>query len=307
MVIVVEMPNIFALRKNRIRNLPFMLAAGVSVLMFAACARADEPDQQQSLVVFAATSDTAIGSNRIPLNIQLIDGSRYDDQADDLRVTYSPPDSDEEFAVDDLTWRPWPIRSGIYTATMTFDRVGLWNIKISSKSEESLLPASSGVLVKSASESPNIGEPAPLTETKVAASRGDLPKITSDPNPDIDLYQISFDEAVASKKPTVITFSTPAYCQSGTCGPQTRVLGQLEETHRENGNFIHVEIFDNPDEMLASGDPSLGVEFPAIHEWNFNTEPWTFIVDSDGIVQGRYEAFVSKEEIEETLLPLMSN
>ena len=300
------MPNSFIIKKIDARILPVLLAA-VTVLLFSACLSSEEPEQQQSLVVFAATSDTAIGSNRVPLNIQLIDGSRYDDQADDLRVTYSPPDSDEEFTVDDLTWRPWPIRTGIYTATMTFDRVGLWNIRISSKSDESLLPASSGVLVKSATESPNIGEPAPLTETKVASSRDDLPKITSDPNPDFDLYQISFDEAVASKKPTVITFSTPAYCQSGTCGPQTRVLGQLEETHRESGNFIHVEIFDNPDEMLANGDPSLGVEFPAIHEWNFNTEPWTFIVDSDGIVQGRYEAFVSKEELEETLLPLLNN
>jgi hypothetical protein len=284
-----------------------MLAATAAAFLFAACSSAGEPGQQQSLVVFAATSDTAIGANRVPLNIQLIDGTRYDDRAGDLQVTYSPPDSEEEFVVDDLTWRPWPIRSGIYTATMTFDRVGLWNIKISSKTDESLLPASSGVLVKSATEAPNIGDPAPLSVTKVAESREDLKKITSDPNPDFDLYQISFDDAVASKKPTVITFSTPAYCQSGTCGPQTRVLGQLEETHRENGNFIHVEIFDNPDEMLAAGDPSLGIEAPVIHEWNFNTEPWTFIVDSDGIVRGRYEAFVSKEEIEETFLPLLIN
>ncbi len=301
------MLNISEIQNSRTQILLRMLAATVAAFLFAACSSVEKPEKHKSLVVFATTSDTAIGVNRVPLNIRLTDGSRYDDRGNDLRVTYSPPDSEEEFVVDDLTWRPWPTRSGIYTATMTFDRVGLWKIKINSTTDESFQPASSGVLVKSATEAPNIGDPAPLSVTKVAESREDLKMITSDPDPDFDLYQISFDEAVASKKPTVITFSTPAYCQSGTCGPQTRVLGQLEEIHRETCNFIHVEIFDNPDEMVATGDPSLGIEAPVIREWNFSTEPWTFIVDSDGIVRGRYEAFVTKVEIEETLLPLLDN
>jgi hypothetical protein len=133
-----------------------------------------------------------------------------------------------------------------------------------------------------------------------------LKSITSAPDPDPDLYAISFDDAVATGLPTVISFSTPAYCQSGTCGPQTEVLSALDDKYKGQASFIHVEIFDNPEVMLAAGDPSLGVESSIIHEWEFHTEPWTFVVDGFGIVVGRFEAFVTLAEIEEYLVPVLT-
>jgi hypothetical protein len=187
---------------------------------------------------------------------------------------------------------------------MTFDSVGLWKIKVRSI-DDGLLPGWGSVLVKSATDAPDIGDPAPLTATKTTPPDGNLRSITSAPVPDESLYSISFDDAVASGLPTVISFSTPAYCQSGTCGPQTEVLSQLDDTYGDRANFIHVEIFDNPEEMLATGDPSLGVESPVIEAWGFRTEPWTFIVDGRGIVISRFEAFVTAGEIEENLLPLL--
>lgn len=276
-------------------------------LMAIGCSTASEPEQQDALVVFAAASDVGLGTARIPLNIQMIDGTRFDDKADVLEVTYAAPDSDVAHVVEDLKWRAWPVRSGSYTATMTFDEVGFWNIKVRLKTDESVLPAGSGILVKSSTEAPDIGDAAPLSVTKTEPADGNLRSITSAPSPDPDLYAISFDEAVATGNPTVISFSTPAYCQSGTCGPQTEVLSLLDDKHKGLVNFIHVEIFDNPEEMLAAGDPSLGIESPIIQEWEFHTEPWTFVVDGNGIVAGRFEAFVTFDEIEEYLLPVLSN
>jgi hypothetical protein len=279
------------------------------VLATLGCATASDPahdSEVEALVVFAAASDVGLGTARIPLNIQMIDGTRFDDKADQLEVTYTAPESDVAHVVENLKWRAWPVRSGTYTATMTFDKVGFWSIKVRSKSDDSLLPAGSGILVKSATEAPNIGDTAPLTPTKTEPADGNLRSITSAPEPDVDLYAISFDEAVASGNPTVISFSTPAYCQSATCGPQVEVLSQLDDKHKGLANFIHVEIFDNPEEMLAAGDPSLGIESPVIHEWEFHTEPWTFVIDGDGTVAGRFEAFVTFDEIEEYLLPVLA-
>jgi hypothetical protein len=282
------------------------------IITLVSCSAETEPDAPQSespanaLVVTAATSDVGLGTARIPLNIQMIDGSRIDDAADQLEVTYTAPDSDDTRTVEDLTWRSWPVRSGVYTATMKFDKVGMWKISVRMKNDDTLPPAVSGVLVKSATEAPDIGDPAPLTKTKTSPADGSLKSITSAFDPDPDLYAISFDDAVATGKPTVISFSTPAYCASGTCGPQTVVLGQLDDKYRGQANFIHVEIFDNPEEMLANGDPSLGVESPVIHEWDFHTDPWTFIVDGSGIVVGRFEAFVTFDEIEDTLIPVLT-
>ena len=264
-----------------------------------------EKSESVQLVVFAAASDVALGTARIPLNIQVIGGARFDDRVEELEVTYTSPTSNETHVVDDLTWRAWPVRSGTYTSTMTFDEVGLWSIKVRVKADEGSIPGGSGILVKSATDAPNIGDPAPLTATKIEPADGNLRSITSAPDPDPDLYSISFDEAVASGNPTVITFSTPAYCQSATCGPQTEVLSALDDTYNGQASFIHVEIFDNPEEMLTAGDPSLGIESPIIHEWEFHTEPWTFVVDGDGIVVGRFESFATQNEIEEYLATIL--
>ena len=290
--------------ESKLKKIALILLILGSLLSVAltGCSEKSEPVQ---LVVFAAASDVALGTARIPLNIQVIGGARFDDRVEELEVTYTSPTSNETHVVDDLTWRAWPVRSGTYTSTMTFDEVGLWSIKVRVKADEGSIPGGSGILVKSATDAPNIGDPAPLTATKIEPADGNLRSITSAPDPDPDLYSISFDEAVASGNPTVITFSTPAYCQSATCGPQTEVLSALDDTYNGQASFIHVEIFDNPEEMLAAGDPSLGIESPIIHEWEFHTEPWTFVVDGDGIVVGRFESFATQNEIEEYLATIL--
>jgi glutathione peroxidase-family protein len=58
--------------------------------------------------------------------------------------------------------------------------------------------------------------------------------------------------------------------------------------------------------MLATGDPTVGIEASVIHEWNFHTEPWTFVVDGNGIVIGRFESFATQTEIEEYLVPILN-
>lgn len=285
-----------------------MLLIAVAAIIATGCSGDSEPAanaEPEALVVFVAASDIGLGTARVPLNIQMIDGSRFDDAADQLEVTYSAPESDAVHVVTDLKWRAWPVRSGVYTATMTFDKVGFWKVKVSSKVDDDIMSAGSGILVKSSSEAPDIGDLAPLTHTKTVPADGNLRSITSAPEPDPDLYRISFVDAVETGLPTVISFSTPAYCQSGTCGPQTEVLSELDDEYKGRANFIHVEIFDNPEEMLSVGDPSLGVESPVIHEWDFHTEPWTFVVDGAGMVLGRFEAFVTRDEIEEYLIPAL--
>ncbi len=275
-------------------------------LTTSSCNTNTEPaSKTDGLVVFAATSDVGLGTARIPLAIQHLDGTLLDDAADRLEVTYSLPglpNSQDARPVTDLTWREWPVQGGVYTATMTFDAVGLWQVIVRANDDEGLLPARTGILVKSATDAPDIGDPAPLSITKTTPPDGNLRSITSAPEPDPDLYAISFDDAVATGLPTVITFSTPAYCQSQTCGPQAEVLSQLDDAYKGRANFIHVEIFDNPEEMLAAGDPSLGVEAPVIFEWGFHTEPWTFVVDGSGVVVGRFEAFATIAEIEDSLV-----
>ena len=102
-------------------------------------------------------------------------------------------------------------------------------------------------------------------------------------------------EAVDSGRPSIVVFATPAYCTTSTCGPQLRVVKQLMRDYAGSVNFIHVEVWDNPHEI--DGDLSKGRLSPVLAEWGLETEPWTFILDREGVVAARFEGFVTDEEL----------
>ena len=106
-------------------------------------------------------------------------------------------------------------------------------------------------------------------------------------------------EAVSSGLPTIVTFSTPGFCQTATCGPQLDVVTRLKNRHRGNANFIHVEVFDNPNEMVGNFD--VGRVSKIMGEWGLSSEPWTFVLDRFGRVAWKFEAFVTEAELESAL------
>ena len=132
----------------------------------------------------------------------------------------------------------------------------------------------------------------------------DLATITSSANADPELYRLSIHEALAEDKPLVVVFATPAFCVSAACGPQVEVISQLKDRFPDEANFIHVEVFKDP-HLIEGGRPSGGF-VPAVAEWNLPTEPWTFIIDKNGLVHSKFEAFSALEELETSLRELFS-
>ena len=162
---------------------------------------------ETELAVFVVATDVGLGSARIPIKILSDDRNIVEDATGQLEMNYSPPDSDERRLVTNLQWREWPIKGGSHTATMQFDSTGLWKVRVRLVKDERVLFGETGVLVKSKTDAPNVGEAAPLSKTKVAPQDGDLMAITTSHEPDPDLYIISFDAAVATGRPTVVTLS----------------------------------------------------------------------------------------------------
>ena len=118
--------------------------------------------------------------------------------------------------------------------------------------------------------------------------RGRSRRTDDRPDPDPDLYAKTIAEALDEGIPLVVSFATPAYCKTATCGPQLDTLKQLKTTHSERVNFIHVEVYDNPPEIRESGI-SVAKLSPTLAEWGLPTEPWTFVIDAEGIVRAKYE------------------
>ena len=297
-----------------IQRIPRALT-GLSLLLIfvVACSGGDAPptptpeitpeptSQIDGLVVFAAASDLAIADNRIQFLVKTLNGGSLPDAADRLQLRYSLDDGAESVATD-VTWHEWPVKGGAYTAALTFDVPGLWQLRVSDRSAPELLDGVVALQVKDTPSTPEIGSPPPSTPSKTGLTVDELALITSDLDPNPAFYEIAFDDAVASGKPTVVVFSTPAYCQSATCGPQLDAAAIVRDRHPGEAHFIHVELFDNPAEMRAEGDASLGVESPAVEPWHLPSEPWTFVIDSDGLVSARFEAFTTEDEIEAALL-----
>jgi hypothetical protein len=140
------------------------------------------------------------------------------------------------------------------------------------------------------------GEHAPASETRTSARYPDLSVITSDPDPDPAMYELSVAEAVGDGTPAVIVFATPAFCVSQTCGP---LLDQVKALRPEypGVDFVHVEIYED----LQVSSPEELTVVPATTEWGLPSEPWVFVVDASGMVSASFEGAASDSELTDAI------
>ena len=299
---------------REIRRLtPTATGVGFLILLFVACSNGDDEsvvnDQAplNDIFLFVISSDAAIGENRLPFALRRADGGKVDVASTDVTMTYQKRDSGAVITAPEPTFRKWPVGGGIFTTTVEYDSAGIWdftaNITLPDGTRDT---ADATTLVKEASATPAIGSAAPVITTKTGTTPEELALITSDSNPISEMYAVSFDNALKTGDPVIISFSTPAWCTSETCGPQLNVIDQVRQHHIGEAAFIHVELFDNPDVMRESGDPSLGVETPAVGPWNLPSEPWTFIIDGNGLIAAKFEAFTTSDELEEALVQVLA-
>ena len=97
-----------------------------------------------------------------------------------------------------------------------------------------------------------------------------------------------------AKAPFVVSFSTPKYCTTRTCGPVTDVVSEVRRRHEGEGvRFMHVEIYED-------NDPTKGTN-EWVNEWGLPSEPWVFLVGPDGRVRERFEGTVSVRELDEAV------
>jgi hypothetical protein len=102
------------------------------------------------------------------------------------------------------------------------------------------------------------------------------------------LLRYSIAGSLAARVPFVVTFATPRYCTSRTCGPVVDVVNHVRP--RWDGiRFIHVEIFED-------NNPRKGPN-RWVRQWRLPGEPWTFLVGRDGRIKAKFEGSVSTREL----------
>ena len=253
------------------------------------------------LRVALASTDIAVGSNRIAFG--LIDpaaGAIRDASVDVSTFFLAKAGVQTPEQTVGAEYRRWPVGdAGVYTIEVVFDQPGHWGLGIRAEVDGIHRKGTVALEVAETSSAPAVGSPAPRSVSKTSADGVGLEELTTDPNPAPALYEMTIAEAADSGRPSLVVFATPAYCTTSTCGPQLRVVKQLMGEYPQGVNFIHVEVWDNPHEI--DGDLSRGRLSPTLAEWGLVTEPWTFILDHEGLVSARFEGFVTAEELMEAL------
>jgi hypothetical protein len=258
--------------------------------------------KQTNLVIAPAAQVFEVGENRYPFGVFTAGKEQVDDA--DVALYFAknekaPVQGPLPARVTSLETKP-AYRSqseGPGEATtvyvvpeVEFDRRGPWTAIAMLKGEDGLEASRvPSPVVGSYSGVPKIGEKAPVIQTPTAADvGGDLTKIDTRVPPD-QMHEVNFAEAVG-KKPVVLVFATPAFCQSRVCGPVVDVAQQVSDSFGDKVDFIHMEVYND-------NDPGKGIR-PQMRAYGLPTEPWTFLIDREGVVRDRIEGAYGASELE---------
>jgi hypothetical protein len=147
------------------------------------------------------------------------------------------------------------------------------------------------VVVNERSTSPAVGTRAfPSHTPTLVSAHGRTAELTTRVPPDRGLLRYSIAESLAAHAPFVVTFATPRWCSSRTCGPVVDVVDAARRQLRSSPvRFIHVEVY-------AGNDPRKGYN-RWYRQWHLRSEPWTFLVGADGRVKAKLAGSMSLREL----------
>lgn len=277
------------------RTLPGLLFFGL-LLLNVACSSPStavvESDAVTDLQVVVATNDFPAGEPRIP--IVFYDGPQPVADAQSVTLTLfdlstDPPEPGWQGTATPYTDYEVPY----WVVYPQVPAAGIWGLQAQvRRSDGQEIEVQFTIQVEETALAPAIGDIPPASENRTLATEPDLTLLTSDPDPAAALYEQTVAEALLSGRPSVITFATPGFCQTAICTP---VVNSVETVYAEYGdsvNFIHIDIYDDFQELTLA-EP--------VVTWNLQSEPWTFVLDEDGVIVARLGGPLAPQELREAL------
>ncbi|MGH2748271.1 MAG: thioredoxin family protein [Actinomycetota bacterium] len=238
-----------------------------------------------------ASSELTVGENRLLIGLLNQEDAPIASEKIDVGLTFfdlSKSEPTPEFSTESEFARIDEFR-GLYVSYVEFDSAGEWGAEVDIEGDGYDETLRASLTVSKKGTTPAIGEPVPASDTPTIDDVDELSEITTDQTPVRRFYTTSVAEAVRQNKPFVVAFATPKFCTSQTCGP---ILEEVQEVADEfpKVTFIHVEPYD------LDKTPDL-VPIDVVHEWGLPSEPWVFVVDSDGKLVAKYDVVLSQREL----------
>lgn len=293
---------------SRVTRAMLISVALVLILALAACGPTQSSPAQTAQaapepIPILAVSELTVGPNRLAFGV-LQGGTPINDPDLRLGLRFVYLDGPEKTRVQQestAVYRGEGLPFGLYVGYANFDQPGAWGVEISVPREGGE-PVVTGMRldVRERPSAPPVGAPALPSRNLTMADVPELSQLTSDASPDPDFYRLTIADALTAGKPFVVAFSTPGYCQTAVCAPNMLVLKRLKDQYQAQVNFIHVEVYPYPFGESFQAQRQV----PQMKEWGLRTEPWTFLVDAEGVIQARYEGGITFAELEPALAQL---
>ncbi len=246
------------------------------------------------------TPDLSPGAHRISV---VIEGPNGLVEFPALGITVVPQDAPGEMqeVVARFSRFPDGVR-GFHVTSVDFTAVGRWNLILHIPAEGGFDDVGIAIDVPEDTSAPSVGDAAPASASRTLIDVANIADLSTGETPDPGLYLISLADAVAADKPFVVVFASPGFCTNAFCGPQAEVLSEVRELFGDRANYIHVDLFENPEQVRLGEEP---IETPILEEWGLHTDEWTFIVNAEGVVVARFEAFAPLAEVEAALAQVL--
>ena len=242
------------------------------------------------------TPDLGTGRQRVSI---VVEGAEGLVEFPALALSYWPADADAapSDALAAFTRFPDGIR-GFHLAELDFNRPGGWIVNLRVPTVDGFTEIPLAIDVSAETLAPTVGATAPASINRTLRDVDGAEQLSTGAEPDPTLYELTIAEALQQGQPVVIVFASPGFCTNAFCGPQVEVLSQLRERYPDDASYIHVDLYENPLEVRRGEPP---IETPLLEEWGLETDEWTFVVDAEGRVAARFEAFAPIEEVEAAL------
>ncbi len=191
---------------------------------------------------------------------------------------------------------------GFHVTAIDFAQAGRWHLILQIPTEAGYANVGLAVDIPADTSAPSVGDPAPASASRTLLDVDNIADLSTGETPDPGLYLISVAEAVALDKPLVVVFASPGFCTNAFCGPQAEVLSDVRARFGDAASYVHIDLYENPEQVRLGEEP---IETPILEEWGLHTDEWTFVVNADGVVVARFEAFAPLAEVETALAALL--
>ena len=261
------------------------------------------PKTNGSIQAILATTDLSIGKQRVGFTLISPMGNVLVPQ-----VTVTSQVLSENQSINELTtaqFEPWPDNTrGLYVAEINFPQHGEWRLNIE-------VPWPNGTTihthvkmnVKEVAVAPMVGSLGIKSITKTIDQTNDLTELTSGNLQDPDFYRLTLAQAIGNGRPTVVVFTSPAFCSHPFCGPQLEILRDLKIEFKRQVDFVHVDYYESP--HLILGNLNNATISKPVLEWNLPDTQWTFVIDHKGTIAHRYQGFVNFRELNRSLIEIL--